>query len=108
MYSVYQDLPSIRASKNTVDIKYHRYKSVANHFTQAGHSIHSVCGKGLWLLLADNARDRKDIESYLNEKLGSRKPGGGEWKTFKNIYLFSALIIAQVIFIFSPATISLW
>ena len=27
-------------------------------------------------LFTDNARDRKDMESYLIEKLGSRKSGG--------------------------------
>ena len=43
---------------------------------QAGHSIHSICVKGLWLLFTDNASDRKDMESHLIDKLGSRRPGG--------------------------------
>ena len=53
--------------EHLADIKYHsrRDKSVASHFNQAGHSIHNVRVKGLWLLFTDNARDRKDMESYL-------------------------------------------
>ena len=45
------------------------------HFNRAGHSIHNVRVKGMWLLLTDNARDRKDMESYLTEKLVSRNMG---------------------------------
>ena len=64
--------------EHLADIKYHRDKPVANHFNQAGHSIHNICVTGLWLLFTDNARNRKDMESYLIEKLSSRKAGGNK------------------------------
>ena len=38
--------------------------------------IKVICVKGLRLLFTDNARHRKDMQSYMTEKLGSRKPGG--------------------------------
>ena len=62
--------------EHLADIKHHRDKPVTNHFNQAGHSIHNIHVKGLWLLLMDNASDRKDMESYLIDKFGSRRPGG--------------------------------
>ena len=65
-----------RFKEHIADIKYHRDKPVANHFNQADHSVHKVHVKGLWLLFTDNASDRKDMESYLIENLGSRKLGG--------------------------------
>ena len=46
---------------------------VANHFNQAGHSIHNICVKGLGL---NNTNDRKDMESYLIDKMSTRKPAG--------------------------------
>ena len=52
-----------------------KIKANSNHFNQAGHSIPNVCVKGLWLLFMNTSRDRKDMEFYLIEKLGSRKPG---------------------------------
>ena len=52
--------------ENLADIKHHKGKLVANHFKQAGHCIHNVCVKGLWLLFMDNASDRKDMESHLD------------------------------------------
>ncbi|WP_419617951.1 hypothetical protein, partial [Thiolapillus sp.] len=39
------------------------------------HSIHNIHVKGLWLLFTDNASDRKEMESHLIDKLGSRRPG---------------------------------
>ena len=42
----------------------------------AGHAIHNIRVKGLWLLFTDNASDRKDMEFHLTDKLGSRRPGG--------------------------------
>ena len=60
------DRPLQRRARS--DIKYHRNKPVANHFNQAGHTIHNIRVKGLRLLFTDNARDRKDMESYLIEK----------------------------------------
>ena len=57
------------------DIKHHGDKPVANHFNQAGHSIH-ICVKGLSFLFEDNTNDRKDIESHLIDKMGTRKPEG--------------------------------
>ncbi|WP_419627796.1 GIY-YIG nuclease family protein, partial [Thiolapillus sp.] len=65
-----------RFKEHLADIKHHRDKPVANHFNQAGHSIHNIRVKGLWLLFTDNASDRKDMESHLIDKLGSRRPGG--------------------------------
>ena len=71
-----------------LDLTYDIDKPIANHFSQAGHSIDTVRVKGLWLLFTDNARDRKDMESYLFEKLGSRIPKGINKKTFlKRIFL---------------------
>ena len=57
-----------RFKEHLAAIMYHRDKPVASHFTQAGHSIHKVRVKGLWLLFTDNARDRKDMESYLSKE----------------------------------------
>ena len=51
-----------RFKEDLADITYHRDEPAANHFTQAGHSIHDVRVKGLWLLFTDNARDRKDMD----------------------------------------------
>ena len=65
------------------DTKHHRDKPVANHFNQAGHSIHNIRVKGLWLLFTDNASDRKDMESDLIDKLGIRRPGGINEKLYK-------------------------
>ena len=66
----------------------HRDKLVANHFNQAGHSIHNIRVKGLWLLFTDNASDRKDMESHLIGKLGSRRPGGINEKLLGFFVLF--------------------
>ena len=65
-----------RFKEHLADIKHHRDKPVANHFNQAGHSIHTIRVKGLWLLFTDKASDRKEMESHLIDKLGSRRPGG--------------------------------
>ena len=62
-----------RFKEHLADIKRWRYKPVANHFNQTDHSIRV---KGLWLLFTDSVNDRKDMESHLIDKLGSRKPGG--------------------------------
>ena len=65
-----------RFKEHLVDIKHHRDKPVANHFNQAGHSIHNDRVKGPWLLFTGNASDRKDMEFHLIDKFGSRKPSG--------------------------------
>ena len=74
-------------------VKYHRDKPVANHFKQAGHSIHNVRVKGLWLLFTDTGRGMKGMESYLIEKLGSEQPGGiNEKQPFKYYYFYISTI----------------
>ena len=47
-----------------------------NHFNQTGHTLHNIRGKGLWLLFTDSVNNRKDMESHLIDKLGSRKLAG--------------------------------
>ena len=65
------------ASKNTLGtLNTGEKKPVANHFNQTGHTIHNFRVKGLWFLFTDSVNDRKDMESHLTDKLGSRKPGG--------------------------------
>ena len=59
--------------------------AIANLFNKAGHSIDTAHLKGLWLLFTDNTRDRKDMESYLFETLGSRLPKGINEKRFKKV-----------------------
>ena len=59
-----------------------RGKPVANHLIQAGHAIHNIRVKGLWLLFTDNTSDGKDMECHLIDKLGSRRPGGMKEKLF--------------------------
>ena len=61
--------------EHLADIKHHREKPVANHFNQA-RSVHDIHVKWLWVLFTDNASDRKDMETHLIDKLGSRTPGG--------------------------------
>ena len=56
----------------------------------AGHSIHNIRVKGLWLLFTDNASDKKYMESHLIDKLGSRRPGGINEK--KNFFFFASLL----------------
>ena len=63
-------------NKHLANIKYNMDKPVANHFNQAGHCINNVWVKRLWPLFTDNARKRKDMESYLIGKPGNRKPRG--------------------------------
>ena len=65
-----------RFKEHLADIKHHRDKPVANHFNQAGHSIHNVSVNGLQLLFTDNTSDSKDMESHLIDKLGRKKPSG--------------------------------
>ena len=62
--------------EHLADIKHWRDKPVANHFNQTGHIIHNIHVKGLWLLFTDSVNDRKDMESHLTDKLGSKKPAG--------------------------------
>ena len=78
-----------RFKEHLADIKQHRDKPVANHFNPAGHSIHNIRVKGLRLLFTDNASDRKDMESHLIDKLGSRRPGGINEKL--NFFFFASL-----------------
>ena len=65
-----------------LDLTYHIDKAINNHFNQAGLSVHTIRVKGLWLLFTDSARDRKERESYLFEKLGSRITKGINEKRF--------------------------
>ena len=60
-------------NEHLADIKYHRDKPVANHFNQAGHSIHKVHFR---LLFMDKARDMKDMESYLIKKTWQKETRG--------------------------------
>ena len=55
------------------DPKTKRFKRT---FDQTGHTIHNIRVKGLWLLFTDSVNDRKNMESHLIEKLGSKKPSG--------------------------------
>ena len=68
------DITDLNRIQVLADVKHHRDKTVTNHFNQAGHSIHNVRVLGLWLLFKDNTNDRKDMESHLIDKLGTRKP----------------------------------
>ena len=61
-----------RFKEHLADIKHRRDKPVANYFKQTGHTIHNIRVKGLWLLFTDSVNDRKDMESHLIDKLGSR------------------------------------
>ena len=63
-----------RFEEHLADIKHHRDKPVANHLNQGGCPIHNIHVKELWLLFTDNASDRKDMESHLIDKFGSRRP----------------------------------
>ncbi|KAL8591173.1 hypothetical protein ACOMHN_057913 [Nucella lapillus] len=66
-----------RFKEHLADINTHcRDKSIPHHFNQADHSISHVWVKGLWLMFSQNTSDRKDMESHLIDKLGSRKPHG--------------------------------
>ena len=65
-----------RFSEHLADICHHRDTSVAHHFNQADHTIHHVRVKCLWLMFSDLERDRKDMESHLIDKLGTRAPHG--------------------------------
>lgn len=65
-----------RFKEHLADIRHRRDKPVANHFNTADHSIYHVRVKGLWLMFSDNSQDRKDMESHLIDRLGSRKPDG--------------------------------
>ena len=80
-----------RFKEHLADIKQHRDKPVANLFNQAGHSIHNIRIKGLWLLFTDNASDKKYMESHLIDKLGSRRPGGINEKLFFLFFCFTVL-----------------
>ena len=65
-----------RFKEHLADIRYNRDKPVAIHFNSHGHSIQHVRVKGLWLMSNSNPRDRKDMESHLIDKLGTRHPNG--------------------------------
>ena len=65
-----------RFKEHLADIKHNRDKPVANHFNSPNHSVHHARVKGLWLMKTSNPKDRKDMESHLIEKLGSRNPLG--------------------------------
>ncbi|WP_419640437.1 hypothetical protein, partial [Thiolapillus sp.] len=97
-----------RFKEHLADIKHHRDKPVANHFNQAGHSIHNIRVKGLWLLFTDNASDRKDMESHLIDKLGSRRPGGINEKLYIYIYFFFCFTVLSFFLSLSFLIISLW
>ena len=60
-------------------------------------SIHNILVKGLWPLFTDNASDRKDMESHLTDKLGSRRPGGINEKRF--FFFFSASLCSSFFFL---------
>ena len=82
------DAPGTPTSKNTLRTLNTGDKLVANHFNQTDHTIHNIHVKGLWLLFTDRGNDRKDMESRLIDKLGSRKPGGmNEKLDYNHIWL---------------------
>ena len=78
-----------------MDVRYHKEKPVAN---QADQSINNVCVNEMWLLFMDNARDRKDMESYLVETSNSRKPGGINKKTLKNPIMFCYISAIELLY----------
>ena len=64
-------------------------------------SIHNILVKGLWPLFTDNASDRKDMESHLTDKLGSRRPGGINEKLFLFVcFRFTVLTFSLSLFFF--------
>ena len=73
----------------TLDTRFKEHLADIKHFKQAGHSIHNIRVKGLWLLFTDNASDRKDMEFHLIDKLGSSRPGGINEKLF--LFCFTVL-----------------
>ena len=81
--------------EHLADLKHHRDKPVANHFNQAEHSIHNIRVKGLRNLFTDNASDRKDMESHLIDKFGSRRPG----EMNEKLLLFFLLYCGPLLFL---------
>ena len=64
-----------RFKGHLADIKYHRDKPVANHFNQAGHSIHSVMLRDFGSYLLTMSEIGRTWSLTRLKKLGNRKQG---------------------------------
>ena len=66
----------IRFQEHIADIKHSRPRPVALHFNTTHHDWQGIRVRGLWLMHNDDPGERKEMETRLIDKLGTRKPFG--------------------------------
>ena len=65
-----------RFTEHLADIRHNRDKPIARHFNSSNHSIQDVRVLAIWKMFVTNTNTRKDMESHLISKLGTKTPLG--------------------------------